>query len=52
MELNLEILHELKSKNTNVCSISPKENNVINIVPESKELGYVGTPKKLIKRKY
>ena len=35
-KLNLEILNELKSKNTNVCSISPKENNVINIIPESK----------------
>ena len=46
LELNLEILHELKSKNTNVCSISPKENDVINIIPESKELGYVGIPKK------
>ena len=51
LELNLEILHELKSKNTNVCSISPKENNVINIIPESKELGYVGTPKKINKEK-
>ena len=51
LELNLEILNELKSKNTNVCSISPKENNVINIIPESKELGYVGTPKKINKEK-
>ena len=51
LELNLEILHELKSKNTNVCSISPKENNVINIIPESKELGYVGKPKKINKEK-
>ena len=51
LELNLEILHELKSKNTSVCSISPKENNVINIIPESKELGYVGKPKKISKEK-
>ena len=51
LELNLEILNELKSKSTNVCSISPKENNVINIIPESKELGYVGTPKKINKEK-
>ena len=51
LELNLEILNELKSKKTNVCSISPKENNVINIIPESEELGYVGKPKKINKEK-
>ena len=51
LELNLEILHELKSKNANACSISPKENNVINIIPESKELGYVGKPTKINKEK-
>ena len=51
LELNLEILNELKSKNTNVCSISPKENSVINIIPESEELGYVGKPKKINKEK-
>ncbi len=51
LELNLEILNELKSKKTNVCSISPKENNVINIIPESEELGYVGKPKKIYKEK-
>ena len=51
LELNLEILNELKSKSTNVCSISPKENNVINIIPESEELGYVGKPKKINKEK-
>ena len=28
-----------------------KENNVINIIPESKELGYVGKPKKISKEK-
>ena len=51
LELNLEILQELKSKNTNVCSISPKENNVINITPVNEELGYVGIPKKIDKEK-
>ncbi len=51
LEVNLEILNELESKNTNVCSISPKENNVINIIPESEELGYVGKPKKINKEK-
>ena len=51
LELNLKILNELKYKNTNVCSISPKENNVINIIPESEELGYVGKPKKINKEK-
>ena len=51
LELNLEILHELKFKNANACSISPKENNIINIIPESKKLGYVGKPKKINKEK-
>ena len=51
LDLNKEILQELKSKKTNVCSISPRDNNIINIVPENEELGYVGIPKKINKEK-
>ena len=51
LDLNTEILQELKSKKSNVCSISPRDNNIINIVPENEELGYVGTPKKINKEK-
>ena len=51
IDLNTEILQELKSKKSNVCSISPRNNNIINIVPESEELGYVGIPKKINKEK-
>ena len=51
LDLNTEILQELKSKKTNVCSISPRDNNIINIVPENEELGYVGIPKKINKEK-
>jgi len=51
LDLNSEILHELKSRNIKACSISPKASNVINIVPESGELGYVGIPKKVNKEK-
>ena len=46
LDLNIEIIQELKSKKSNVCSISPRDNNIINIVPENEELGYVGIPKK------
>ena len=51
LDLNTEILQELKSKKSNVCSISPRDNNIINIVPENEELGYVGIPKKIDKEK-
>ena len=51
LDLNAEILQELKSKKSNVCSISPRDNNIINIVPENEELGYVGIPKKINKEK-
>ena len=51
LDLNTEIIQELKSKKSNVCSISPRDNNIINIVPENEELGYVGVPKKINKEK-
>ena len=51
LDLNSGILHELESKKTKVCSISPRDNNIINIVPENEELGYVGIPKKINKEK-
>ncbi len=51
LDLNTEIIQELKSKKSNVCSISPRNNNIINIVPENEELGYVGIPKKINKEK-
>ncbi|MDC3163811.1 acetylglutamate kinase [Candidatus Pelagibacter sp.] len=51
IDLNTEIIQELKSKKSNVCSISPRDNNIINIVPENEELGYVGIPKKINKEK-
>ena len=51
LDLNIEIIQELKSKKSNVCSISPRDNNIIKIVPENEELGYVGIPKKINKEK-
>ena len=51
LDLNTEIIQELKSKKSNVCSISPRDNNIINIVPENEELGYVGIPEKINKEK-
>ena len=49
LELNLEILSEIRNHNANSVSISPKQNNVINVIPESKELGFVGTPTEIKK---
>ena len=51
LDLNIEIIQELKSKKSNVCSISPRDNNIIHIIPENEELGYVGIPKKINKEK-
>ena len=32
---------------TNAQSVAPQKNNVIQIKPESQELGYVGSPKEI-----
>ena len=47
LELNSEIINDLSNLDTNVQSITPQKNNVINIKPEKNELGYVGSPKKI-----
>ena len=46
-ELNLEIVNKLKSKNCIAQSITTKENNIIEAVPERLELGFVGNPKEV-----
>ena len=43
-EFNKEILNEIKNYSVNAKSITSKENNIINVKPISKELGFVGTP--------
>ena len=49
LELNFEILSEIRNHHANSVSISPKKNNVIRVIPERKELGFVGTPTEIKK---
>jgi len=49
LELNSEITKNLKDLQTNVQSVTPKNNNIIKIIPEKKELGFVGMPKEINK---
>ena len=44
IEFNEDIVSSLKSKGTKAVSINTKENNVIEVISESKELGFVGIP--------
>jgi len=48
-ELNLEIIKKLNIKKCKAQSINAKKNNVITTIPERKELGFVGNPKKVKK---
>ena len=47
MELNLEIIDQLNNFNAKAMSVAPMNNNVIKIIPEKKELGFVGSPKQI-----
>ena len=49
LELNFEILSEISNHHANSVSISPKKNNVIRVIPDRKELGFVGTPNEIKK---
>ena len=51
LELNLEILNHIQSYQVNAESITPKNGNIIKIIPEKKELGYVGSPSEINKKK-
>jgi len=45
IELNLDIVQKLKDKNCNAETISTKINNIIFVLPERKDLKFVGIPK-------
>ena len=47
IDFNKDIVDSLKKKGTEAISINTKKNNVIEIIPESKELGFVGKPNKV-----
>ncbi len=51
LELNLEILNKINNLQGNAQSINPKNGNIIKITPEKKELGFVGSPKEIKKKK-
>ena len=47
IDFNNDIVDSLKKKGSKAISINTKENNVIEVVPESEELGFVGKPNKI-----
>ena len=46
-EINSEIIEKLKFRHCKAQPITAKKNNTITIIPEKKELGFVGSPKKI-----
>ena len=47
LELNSEIINNLKNLQTNAESVAPNNKDIIKIKPEKKELGFVGSPKEI-----
>ncbi len=47
IDFNNDIVSSLEKKGSEAISIHTKKNNIIEIIPEQKELGYVGIPKKI-----
>ena len=49
LELNFEILKNINENQASAQSVTPKDGNIIKIIPEKKELGLVGIPKEIDK---
>ncbi len=47
IDFNDDIVNSLKKKGSEAISIHTKNNNIIEVVPEAKELGFVGIPEKI-----
>ena len=47
IDFNNDIVDSLKKFGTDAISIHTKKNNIIEVAPEAKELGFVGIPKKI-----
>ena len=47
VEFNNDIVRSLEERGSKAISINTKNNNIIDVDPESSELGYVGIPKKI-----
>ena len=48
IDFNEDIVNSLIEKGSNAVSINTKKNNVIEVIPEAEELGFVGKPNKII----
>ena len=48
IDFNNDIVNSLIQKGSKAISIHTKKNNIIEVLPEAEELGFVGIPKKLI----
>ena len=44
IDFNKDIVESLKKKGSEAVSITSKINNIINVIPDNKELGFVGIP--------
>ena len=44
IDFNNDIVNSLKKKDSKAISINTKINNIISVVPEKEELGFVGVP--------
>ena len=47
IDFNEDIVNSLIEKGSNAVSINTKKNNVIEVIPEAEELGFVGEPNKI-----
>ena len=47
IDFNEDIVNSLIEKGSNAVSLNTKKNNVIEVIPESEELGFVGKPNKI-----
>ena len=47
IDFNNDIVKSLKENGLNAVSINTKNNNIIEVTPETKELGFVGIPNKI-----
>ena len=47
IDFNDDIVNSLKKKGSGAISINTKNNNIIEVIPEAKELGFVGVPNKI-----
>ena len=47
LELNSEIINNLKNLQVSAESLAPHNKNIIKVKPEKKELGFVGSPKEI-----